>query len=71
MNKLIKGLCAALFVVCISLGNVGCAENNVGAKDKCCGSPACSKTCAKHTKKDCAKTCAKPCPSKAKAAEKK
>ncbi len=63
MSKLIRCLCAATFVVGISLAGIGCAEQCAGTCDKtdsCCS----KKTDAKNT---CAKKCSKPCPSKKKA----
>ncbi len=57
MSKLLRCLCAALFVACISLSNVGCAENTGGAQQSSCKQcPAgCMGSC-------CAKKEAKPCP---------
>lgn len=56
MNKLLRCLCAALFVACVSLSNVGCAENTGCAKE------CCSKQCTPECKKTCPHKDAKPCP---------
>ncbi len=57
MRKLLSGLCAVMFVCCLSLGTVGCAQNNA-----CCtpeGEKCCKDT--KACKPECKETCtAKP-----------
>ena len=66
MRKLLNVLCAVTFVFCLSLGTVGCAENNANCTGNCAKCPAdCAKPCcAKDSQKACKPGCTKPCTKK-------
>lgn len=70
MRKLLNGLCAVMFVFCLSLGTVGCAENQACCQTDGQKCPAdCKKTCCTKDAKACKPECKKTCT--AKPAEKK